>query len=64
MGALPIVVKGFINDSDESLIERANVKLTELLNKNFNFSVDRINRITEEVSEGIKIYGYVCVWID
>jgi len=65
MGELPIIVEGYIDDPDIDLIELVNEKLTKLLGIPFQFSVNRMTRVTEELTEdGFKERGFVCVWID
>jgi hypothetical protein len=67
MGEIPIQVPGFLEDTDEVLVERVN----SLLNRRypdiapFYFTVGRITRVSLELDEyGTLKPGYVCVWID
>ncbi len=64
MGELPIIVEGNIDDSDEELIARVNTWLSDILGEPGSLTVDRITRVTEEIQDGVKEPGFVCVWID
>lgn len=61
MGELPIIVKGNIDDSDEELIARVNTWLIDILGEPGSLTVDRITRVTEEIQDGVKEPGFVCV---
>lgn len=64
MGELPVIVEGNINDSDEELIAQVNTLLSDILGEPGSLTVDRITRVTEEIQDGVKEPGFVCVWID
>ena len=64
MGDLPVIVEGYINDSDEELIARGNTWLIDILGELGSLTIGRITRVTEEIQDGVKEPGFVCVWID
>ena len=64
MGELPIIIEGNIDDSDEELIAQVNTLLSDILGEPGSLTVGRITKVTEEIQDGVKEPGFVCVWID
>ena len=48
----------------EELIAHVNTWLIDILGEPGSLTVDRITRVTEEIQDGVKEPGFVCVWID